>query len=140
MKMQGYNGSQLWDTAFAVQAIVETNMVNDVAETLQRASDYIDITQVDEDVDQLDKYYRHISKGAWPFSTKDHGAFEGGGGGWSLRQHQFFSHVHACPRVSCSDLPWLSLSLCMCLRVCVLLFCVCLSFPTVHCPLIRSFL
>ena len=24
MKMQGYNGSQLWDTAFSVQAIVET--------------------------------------------------------------------------------------------------------------------
>ncbi len=24
MKMQGYNGSQLWDTAFALQAIIDT--------------------------------------------------------------------------------------------------------------------
>lgn len=26
MKMQGYNGSQLWDTAFAVQAIIDTGL------------------------------------------------------------------------------------------------------------------
>lgn len=34
---------------------------------------YIDITQVRENNRDKDKYYRHISKGAWPFSTIDHG-------------------------------------------------------------------
>lgn len=29
--------------------------------------------QVLEDVPDRDKYYRHISYGAWPFSTRDHG-------------------------------------------------------------------
>ncbi len=73
MKMQGYNGSQLWDTAFSVQAILETGLVEQARETLSRARDYIDISQVREDVPNNDKYYRHISKGAWPFSTRDHG-------------------------------------------------------------------
>jgi hypothetical protein len=26
MKMQGYNGSQLWDTAFSLQAIMDTGL------------------------------------------------------------------------------------------------------------------
>ncbi|KAJ6288190.1 hypothetical protein OIU76_024223 [Salix suchowensis] len=52
MKMQGYNGSQLWDTAFA----------------------YLKDSQVLEDCPgDLNFWYRHISKGAWPFSTADHG-------------------------------------------------------------------
>ncbi|KAI3681373.1 hypothetical protein L6452_36167 [Arctium lappa] len=29
MKMQGYNGSQLWDTAFTVQAIISTNLIEE---------------------------------------------------------------------------------------------------------------
>ncbi|KAB1209580.1 Cycloartenol synthase [Morella rubra] len=58
MKMQGYNGSQLWDTAFAVQAIISTNIDEDVLEDCPG---------------DLNFWYRHISKGAWPFSTADHG-------------------------------------------------------------------
>lgn len=72
-KMQGYNGSQLWDTAFSVQAIIATGMVDRAQAVLQRAYHYIDITQVREDVPNKEKYYRHQSKGAWPFSTRDHG-------------------------------------------------------------------
>ena len=33
MKMQGYNGSQCWDTSFAVQALVETGLTADPAFT-----------------------------------------------------------------------------------------------------------
>lgn len=29
--------------------------------------------QVREDVEQMEYFYRHISKGAWPFSTRHHG-------------------------------------------------------------------
>jgi squalene/oxidosqualene cyclase-like protein len=73
MKMQGYNGSQLWDTAFAVQAIVDSGMASEFENCMRKAYEYLDITQVPEDVDEKDKYFRHISKGAWPFSTRDHG-------------------------------------------------------------------
>ncbi|ELR10814.1 cycloartenol synthase [Acanthamoeba castellanii str. Neff] len=73
MKMQGYNGSQLWDTAFSVQAIIETGLGDQFQECLQKAYSYIDITQVREDVEQMEYFYRHISKGAWPFSTRHHG-------------------------------------------------------------------
>mmetsp|Transcript_57764 Transcript_57764/g.183055 ORF Transcript_57764/g.183055 Transcript_57764/m.183055 type:complete len:537 (+) Transcript_57764:344-1954(+) len=73
MKMQGYNGSQLWDTAFAVQAVVAGGFAEEFAGCLRRAHAYIDSTQTREDAPHLARYYRHISKGAWPFSTRDHG-------------------------------------------------------------------
>nr|CAB3490911.1 unnamed protein product [Digitaria exilis] len=74
MKMQGYNGSQLWDTAFTVQAIVTTNLIEEFGPTLKLAHDYIKNSQVrDECPGNLDERYRHTSKGAWPFSTADHG-------------------------------------------------------------------
>ncbi|KAI7989553.1 Cycloartenol Synthase [Camellia lanceoleosa] len=74
MKMQGYNGSQLWDTAFAVQAIVSTNLAEEYGSTLMKAHTYIKNSQVLDDCPgNLDFWYRHISKGAWPFSTADHG-------------------------------------------------------------------
>ncbi|KAK8559695.1 hypothetical protein V6N13_016433 [Hibiscus sabdariffa] len=74
MKMQGYNGSQLWDTAFAVQAILSTNLTEEYSSTLRKANMYLRNTQVQEDCPgDLNFWYRHISKGAWPFSTADHG-------------------------------------------------------------------
>ncbi|KAJ6906963.1 cycloartenol synthase-like [Populus alba x Populus x berolinensis] len=74
MKMQGYNGSQLWDTAFAVQAIVSTNLAEEYSATLRKAHKYLKDSQVLEDCPgDLNFWYRHISKGAWPFSTADHG-------------------------------------------------------------------
>ncbi|KAH6767035.1 cycloartenol synthase 1 [Perilla frutescens var. hirtella] len=74
MKMQGYNGSQLWDTAFAVQAIISTNLVEEFGPTLRKAHTYIKHSQVLDDCQgNLDSWYRHISKGAWSFSTADHG-------------------------------------------------------------------
>nr|ABX75046.1 cycloartenol synthase 1 [Polygala tenuifolia] len=74
MKMQGYNGSQLWDTAFAVQAIISSNLGEEFEVTLRKAHAYIKNTQVLEDCPgDLHHWYRHISKGAWPFSTADHG-------------------------------------------------------------------
>ncbi|XP_057979064.1 cycloartenol synthase 2 [Malania oleifera] len=74
MKMQGYNGSQLWDAAFAVQAIISTNLVEEYGPTLRKAHTFIKNSQVLEDCPgDLASWYRHISKGCWPFSTADHG-------------------------------------------------------------------
>ena len=45
MKMQGYNGSQLWDTTFAVQAICATGLAHEFDDCLRRAHHYVDVTQ-----------------------------------------------------------------------------------------------
>lgn len=74
MKMQGYNGCQLWDTAFTLQAYCEAGEVaEEFSEYIKKGYEYIDITQVRENSPESNKYFRHISKGAWPFSTRDHG-------------------------------------------------------------------
>ncbi|KAM3702002.1 hypothetical protein ACJW31_05G217500 [Castanea mollissima] len=71
---KGYNGSQSWDTSFAIQAIISTNIAEEYGATFRKAHDYIKDTQVLEDCPgDLNFWYRHISKGAWPFSTADHG-------------------------------------------------------------------
>ena len=73
MKLQGYNGSQLWDTAFSVQAIIETGFAHLFSKSLRMAYDYVELSQVLDDVKDQLKFYRHTSKGGWPFSTRDHG-------------------------------------------------------------------
>ncbi|XP_052199211.1 cycloartenol synthase-like isoform X2 [Diospyros lotus] len=75
MKMKGYNGSQLWDAALCVQAILATNLVDEYGSMLKRANNFIKISQVrkDESATDLSYWYRHISKGGWPFSTPDNG-------------------------------------------------------------------
>lgn len=75
MKMQGYNGSQLWDTAFTSQAMLtaDRELLTPFMKTLTLAHDYINISQVRVNVPDRERFYRHISKGAWPFSTVDHG-------------------------------------------------------------------
>jgi len=73
LKMQGYNSSQLWDTTFAVQAIVATGEVERARPMLSRAAEYIEANQVLEDVPEMAKAFRHRSKGGWPFSTRAHG-------------------------------------------------------------------
>lgn len=73
MVFQGYNGSQLWDTAFTAKAIITSGLADEVQETIRKSHEFIRLSQVREDVEEFEKYYRHISKGGWPFSTRDHG-------------------------------------------------------------------
>lgn len=74
MKMQGYNGSQSWDCSFIIQAILATNLTEEYGVTLKKAHVFIKNSQVLDDCPgDLSYWYRHISKGAWPFSTADHG-------------------------------------------------------------------
>mmetsp|Transcript_41349 Transcript_41349/g.95486 ORF Transcript_41349/g.95486 Transcript_41349/m.95486 type:complete len:558 (+) Transcript_41349:167-1840(+) len=86
MKMQGYNGSQCWDTSFAIQAIIESGMAAEFPECARRAYAFFERTQIlSTEVSQASsaylyesepmrtKYYRHVSKGGWPFSTSAHG-------------------------------------------------------------------
>ncbi|XP_022135121.1 probable oxidosqualene cyclase isoform X2 [Momordica charantia] len=72
MKMQGYNGSQLWDVVFAVQAIVATDLVEEYGSTLKKAHDFIKNSQMRRNgVGHPSDWYRHVSKGGWSFSTAD---------------------------------------------------------------------
>lgn len=73
LKVNGYNGSQLWDTVFAAQAILETGMVSEFSKPLALAYDFIENSQVKVEVRDHEKYYRHASVGGWPFSTREHG-------------------------------------------------------------------
>ena len=73
LKMQGYNSSELWDTAFAVQGILATGQTERMRPTLERAAHFIESNQVLEDVPETEKAFRHRSRGGWPFSTRAHG-------------------------------------------------------------------
>lgn len=71
-KMGGYNGSQLWDTSFAGQALLEADMESDFPEMAEKIYHFIDITQIDRDPLDHEKYCRDVTLGCWPFSTIDH--------------------------------------------------------------------
>ncbi len=71
-KMNGYNGSQLWDTAFAGQALLEADMETDFVEMAEKIYHFMDITQIKRDPKEHKKYWRDTTFGCWPFSTIDH--------------------------------------------------------------------
>ncbi|GMI91956.1 beta-amyrin synthase [Hibiscus trionum] len=73
MKMQSF-GSQQWDTGFAVQALLASNLTDEIGPVLNRGHDFIKKSQVkDNPSGDFKKMYRHISKGSWTFSDQDHG-------------------------------------------------------------------
>ncbi|XP_048448037.1 beta-amyrin synthase-like isoform X3 [Pyrus x bretschneideri] len=73
MKMQSF-GSQQWDTGFVIQALLASNLTDEIAPTLARGHDFIKKSQVkDNPSGDFKSMYRHISKGSWTFSDQDHG-------------------------------------------------------------------
>ncbi|CAA7022140.1 unnamed protein product [Microthlaspi erraticum] len=73
MKMQSI-GSQLWDTALAVHAILASDLSDETNDALKKGHDYIKKSQVRENPSgDFKNMYRHMSKGAWTFSDRDHG-------------------------------------------------------------------
>jgi squalene/oxidosqualene cyclase-like protein len=73
MKMQGYNGSQCWDTSFAVQALLEGGYLDLFPDCTRKIYSYLRRTQIKDDEVDRDKWFRQVSKGGWPFSTASHG-------------------------------------------------------------------
>ncbi|KAJ1535405.1 Lanosterol synthase (Oxidosqualene--lanosterol cyclase), partial [Cladochytrium tenue] len=74
LMMNGTNGSQLWDTAFAIQAVVESGLAEmpEFRQSLDKSIEFLDCTQIktNSTID-YNICYRQESKGAWPFSTRD---------------------------------------------------------------------
>ncbi|XP_058379294.1 lanosterol synthase isoform X1 [Diceros bicornis minor] len=75
MKMQGTNGSQVWDTAFAIQAMLEAGAQHrpEFSSCLQKAHEFLRISQIPDSPPNYQKYYRQMNKGGFPFSTVDCG-------------------------------------------------------------------
>ncbi|KAF2321470.1 hypothetical protein GH714_000014 [Hevea brasiliensis] len=67
-------GSQVWDTSFALQALLASNLSDEIGHTLKDGHNFIKNSQVSENPPgDFKSMFRHISKGAWTFSDKDHG-------------------------------------------------------------------
>ncbi|AYU76097.1 lanosterol synthase, putative [Leishmania donovani] len=73
LSMSGYNGSQLWDTSFAVQAICACRREMMFPAEMELAHHYIDVAQVQANPMAAADFYRHRTKGAWNFSTRAQG-------------------------------------------------------------------
>ncbi|GKV26784.1 hypothetical protein SLEP1_g36019 [Rubroshorea leprosula] len=73
MTVQSF-GSQLWDACFAIQALLASNLMDEIGPVIKRGHDFIKKSQVkDNPSGDFKKMYRHISKGSWTFSDQDHG-------------------------------------------------------------------
>lgn len=86
MKMKGYNGSQCWDTSFAIQGIFEAGLLDEFPDVSKRVWKYLERCQIlstetsqstisfhFETAENRQRYFRHLSQGGWPFSTSAHG-------------------------------------------------------------------
>lgn len=73
LKMNGYDSSRLWDTAFAAQAIARAPQDERSRALLDAAFVYLEANQVVEDVPERERCFRHASQGGWPFSSRAHG-------------------------------------------------------------------
>ncbi|KAF8661357.1 hypothetical protein AX16_001452 [Volvariella volvacea WC 439] len=75
LRMCGTNGSQLWDTGFITQALVESGLarLEENKESLLKALAWLDQSQMTENPRHHHTGYRQATKGAWGFSTKEQG-------------------------------------------------------------------
>ncbi|KAB1212427.1 Lupeol synthase [Morella rubra] len=73
LKIQNF-GTQIWDAAFAVQAILSCNLNAEYGPTLRKAYEFLNASQVRDNPSQDFKaMYRHINKGGWTLSMQDDG-------------------------------------------------------------------
>ncbi|MGR9085912.1 MAG: terpene cyclase/mutase family protein [Gammaproteobacteria bacterium] len=73
MKMSGYNGSQLWDTAFAARAMLESDLGKQFPATIANSYRFIELSQIRAEHATHAEYFRHPMIGSWPFSTAEQG-------------------------------------------------------------------
>lgn len=75
MMMTGTNGSQLWDTSFIAQAMVDSGLAaaQENRQLTQKLLDWLDECQIRDNPKHFKTCYRFATKGAWPFSTKEQG-------------------------------------------------------------------
>ncbi|ESW19794.1 hypothetical protein PHAVU_006G156000 [Phaseolus vulgaris] len=65
--------TQSWDVGFIVQALLATNLIDDLGPTLAKAHDFIKKSQVVENrLGDFKSMFHQISKGSWTFADRDH--------------------------------------------------------------------
>lgn len=105
MKMQGYNGAHLWETAFFVNAICDSGLQNNFADLLKPMYNFIEQNQI-RGVPREEEFFRHKTIGGWPFSMKYHGYpitdCTADGVKASIKLHRFFDANNYKPPVSIS--------------------------------------
>lgn len=73
LKVQGYNGSQLWDTAFSLLALSETKLPYEHLQNLHSATSFVKAQRINSTTKNHTQDFRNQTKGGWPFSTKEQG-------------------------------------------------------------------
>ncbi|KAE8730054.1 Beta-amyrin synthase [Hibiscus syriacus] len=72
-KMQSF-GSQVWDASFFLQALLASNLSDEIGHTLMKGHNFLKNSHVrDNPPGDFKRMFRHISKGSWTFSDRDHG-------------------------------------------------------------------
>ncbi|XP_050289368.1 beta-amyrin synthase-like isoform X1 [Quercus robur] len=67
-------GSQSWDAGFSIQALLASDLIDEIGPVLAKGHEFIKRSQVrNNPVGDFRKMHRHISKGSWTFSDQDHG-------------------------------------------------------------------
>ncbi|KAM3749832.1 hypothetical protein ACB098_05G216200 [Castanea mollissima] len=67
-------GSQSWDVGFSIQALLASDLTNEIGPVLKKGHEFIRRSQVrDNPYGDFRKMHRHISKGSWPFTDQDNG-------------------------------------------------------------------
>ncbi|XP_075666637.1 beta-amyrin synthase-like [Castanea sativa] len=67
-------GSQSWDMGFSIQALLTSDLIDEIGPVLAKGHEFIKRSQVrDNPAGDFRKMHRHISKGSWTFSDQDHG-------------------------------------------------------------------
>ncbi|KAL4629205.1 hypothetical protein ACB092_05G291100 [Castanea dentata] len=67
-------GSQSWDTGLSIQALLASDLIDEIGPILAKGHEFIKRSQVrNNPVGDFRKMHRHISKGSWTFSDQDHG-------------------------------------------------------------------
>lgn len=73
MKMNGYNGSQFWDTNFAALALMEGGLDKEFSDMSENIYRWMDDQQIKTEIPNRKDFDRSIRKGGWAFSTSDQG-------------------------------------------------------------------
>ena len=69
MMVSGTNGTQVWDTAFLAQAVVEAGLAeeDEFKESMVKTLEWLDQAQITTNPKHYAEAYRHTTKGAWGF-------------------------------------------------------------------------
>lgn len=75
MFVNGTDGLQCWDTSFFIQSIHACGLIEEpqYRDMLIKALHFLDDQQIKENCKDQEISYRHIRKGAWPFSKRKQG-------------------------------------------------------------------